>query len=329
VTAVPEQRWGITLPFAGVSLAEHKSLSNQLADAGYTDVWSAEAGPVDGLTPLAAIVVWEPRLRIATGVVSSFTRGPAVLASTAATMAELAPGRFTLGVGSSSDVIVRRHNGIGFERPFAHTADVVRFLRLAFSGERISRRFDTFEIDGYRLGRRLEQPPKIVVAALRERMLRLAGAEADGAMLNWVSPEDVRAMAPIVREHNAGADIVDRIMVCPTDDREIVSRLVKPIAATYTHVGVYRAFHEWRGRGDQLAASWAASDAGDRSAAAALVPDEVIDAMCVHGTPAECRRRLQEYVDAGVNVPVLALIAPDTDAPAAALALASALTADD
>lgn len=314
-------RWGLTFPLGGIPLAEQGPACRQLANAGYTDLWTAEAGRPDGLTPLAAAAVWEPTLHLGAGVVSSFTRGPAVLASTAATFADLAPGRFTLGVGSSSDLIVERQNGIAFEQPFSRTRDVVRFLRRALDGERVSGGFDTFDIGGFRLGS-VRERPRIVVAALRERMLELAGTEADGAMLNWVSPEDVRAMANIVRAANPDAEIIDRIIVCPSEDREQVERIVRPLAAVYTAVGVYRAFHTWRGRGDALAASWAAYDAGDRAEAAALIPSEVIDAMCVHGSPAACRQRLHEYVDAGVTVPVLAVLPPDGDVLGAALELA-------
>jgi probable F420-dependent oxidoreductase len=305
-----------------MALPDHRELVQQLEGWGYTDLWTAEGGQVDGLIPVATAAVWSPRLRLGTGVLSAFTRGPAVLATSAATMAELAPGRFTLGIGSSSDVIVAGHNGIAFDRPFSRVRDVVRFLKLAHDGERITERFDTFQIDGYRLGRRVEPRPTIVVAALRERMLRLAGDEADGVMLNWVSPDDIRDMAAIVRKGNPEAEVVDRIMVCPSPDREVVSRLVKPIAAVYTAVGVYREFHRWRGREELLAESWAAFDAGDRGRAAAAIPDEVVDAVCVHGTPAQCRERLRDYVEAGVTTPVIALLSPSGDVRGDVLALA-------
>ena len=318
------QRWGLTVPLAGIPLGRHRELLPLLADAGYSDVWTAEGGQLDGITPLAAASAWEPRLSLGVGVVSSFTRGPALLAGTAAAMAALAPGRFTLGIGSSSDVIVRQQNGIVFERPFSRTRDVVRFLRRAFAGERIDDHFDTFDISGYRLASAIEHPPKIVVGALRERMLSFAGAEADGAMLNWVSPDDVREMSAIVRAQRPDAEIIDRIMVCPTEDRTIVERLVRPIAAVYTAVGVYRAFHQSRGRGELLADSWAAYDAGDRVRAAEAIPSEVIDAMCVHGDPDTCRRRLGEYVAAGVTLPVLAVLSPSGDAIGDALRLAPA-----
>jgi probable F420-dependent oxidoreductase len=314
-------RWGITIPLAGISLRDHGSILEELTKVGYTDLWTAEGGQTDAVAPLAAAAAWVPSARLGTGVVSSFTRGPAVLASTAATMAQLAPGRFTLGVGSSSDIIVNRQNGLAFDRPLARTRDVVRFLKLALAGKKISQRFDTFEIDGYRLSQPPDSPPKILVAALRERMLGLAGAEADGAMLNWVSPADARELASIVRRSNPEAEIVARVMVCVTEDREEVRRIVKPIAMAYTSVGVYRAYHEWRGRGEALKESWSLVDSGDRRGAIEAIPDEVVDEMCVHGSADECRQRLLEYVDAGVSVPVLALVSANDDSAPNALAL--------
>lgn len=280
----------------------------KLARLGYSDVWTAEGGGAgDAFTPLA-IAATVPSLRLGVGVVSSFTRGPGVLAGTAASMSYLAPGRFSLGIGSSSDIIVQRWNGIPFERPYSRTRDLVRFLKAAFRGERITTDYETFSVKGFSLGSSLDPSPLIFVAALRERMLRLAGAEADGAILNWTSPEDVVKLSGIVREENPNAQIVDRIMVFPTEDSETVYRVVKPIAASYTVVGVYRAYHEWLGRRPLLEEAWAAWDAGDRKAAVAAIPDQVVDDLCIHGSPDSCRSRLNLYVQNGVDIPVIALI---------------------
>jgi alkanesulfonate monooxygenase SsuD/methylene tetrahydromethanopterin reductase-like flavin-dependent oxidoreductase (luciferase family) len=206
---------------------------------------------------------------------------------------------------------VQRWNSIPFERPYQRTHDLVRFLRAAFNGERIDEDFETFTVRGFRQGSPPEIPPPIVIAALQEKMLRLAGREADGAMINWVSAEDAGRLARIVRSENRGAEIIDRIMVCPSDDRAAIYRLLRPLVASYTSVGVYRRFHTWLGRGDALADTWRAWDAGDRSLAAEAVPDEVIDELCVHGSPEQCRAHIRRYIDHGVTTPVIALMRPD------------------
>jgi probable F420-dependent oxidoreductase len=223
----------------------------------------------------------------------------------AATMAELAPGRFALGVGSSSDVIVERWNATPFVEPYKRVRDTVRFLRAALTGEKVDAEYETFSVRGFRLGRHLELPPPIYVAALRPGMLRLAGREADGAILNWLSAQDVSKVVP---EVGAGKAIVARIFVCPTEDADRARYVGRIGIAAYLNVAVYAAFHEWLGRGPLLEAMWTAWRAGDRKAALAAIPDEVVDALVVHGSPEECRAHVQRYVDNGVTIPVLALL---------------------
>ena len=149
------QRWGMSIPFDTVPLSEHASWLGELADLGYTDVWSAEAGGTDGFTPLALAAAWEPRLRLGTAIVPVYLRGPGLLAHTAAAMAEAAPHRFALGLGTSSPVIVEQWNRLSFDRPYARARDTLRFLREAFTGEKVTREFETFSVRGVRLGRPL------------------------------------------------------------------------------------------------------------------------------------------------------------------------------
>ncbi|MGH9029519.1 MAG: LLM class F420-dependent oxidoreductase [Acidimicrobiales bacterium] len=303
-------RYGITVPFDEVPLAEHADWYRRLADLGYTDVWTGEANSADGFTPLALAAVAEPRLKLGTAVVPVYTRGPGLLAVQAATMAELAPGRFVLGVGSSSDVIVERWNAGRFVEPYKRVRDTVRFLRAALAGEKVDADFDTFSVHGFRLGRPVSEPPRILVAALRAGMLRLAGREADGAVINWLSADDVKQVVPEVGE---GKEIVARIFVCPTEDADRARFIGRIAIAAYLNVAVYAAFHEWLGRAELLEGMWSAWRGGDRKAAVAAIPDEVVDALIVHGSAAECRSHVGRYVDNGVTVPVLALLGGGDD----------------
>jgi probable F420-dependent oxidoreductase len=298
----------MTVPLDGVPLDRHPELYRELAGLGYTDLWSTESNGTDGFTPLALAAAAEPRLRLGTAIVSSFTRGPALLAQSAAAMAAAAPGRFVLGLGASSDVIVRRWNGIPFDKPYSRTRDVLRFLRAALAGERVTEQYETFSVSGFRLGLVPDTPPKIMIAALRERMLRLAAREADGVILNWVSPQDVKRIAAIVHDENPAAEIVARIMVCPSPDSGAVRAIVRPLVSGYFTVPVYRAYQAWLGHGDALSGMWRAWDAGDRKAATAAVPDDIVDSLCVHGSPDDCREQLTGYMSNGVTTPVLALL---------------------
>jgi probable F420-dependent oxidoreductase len=298
--------YGITIPFDRVPLSEHQSWFEELVDLGYSDVWSSEADGTDAFTPLALASAWTPSLRVGTAIVPAFTRGPALLAQSVAAMAEAAPGRFALGLGTSSDVIVKRWNDIDFERPFYRVRDTLRFLRAALSGERVDEAYDTFAVRGFRLGRPPAVVPPILVAALRPGMLHLAGREADGVILNWLAATDVPTA---IREVGAAKEIVARIFVCPSEDADAVRAQARRLIAAYLNVPVYAAFHEWLGRGPLLAGMWDAWKAGDRKAALAAIPDQVVDDLVIHGSPAEVRRKINAYVDNGVTTPVLALIA--------------------
>jgi probable F420-dependent oxidoreductase len=298
-------RYGMTIPFDGVPLDDHRAWYEELVELGYTDLWSSEAGGTDAFTPLALAAAWVPSMRLGAAIVPAYTRGPALMAMSAAAMAEAAPGRFVLGVGTSSNVIVESWNGIPFHKPYQRTRDIVRFLKQAMTGEKIDAQFETFTVRGFRLGRKPEVPPSILVAALRPGMLRLAGREADGAIINWLSADDVSKVVP---EVGPDKEIVARIFVCPSTDAVKVRAAGRFAIAAYLNVPVYAAFHEWLGRGAVLKPMWDAWKAGDRKAATAAIPDHVVDELIVHGSPEECREHIARYVANGVTTTALAIL---------------------
>jgi probable F420-dependent oxidoreductase len=298
----PPLRWGMTIPLDG-PLHEQRDRIVELEAMGYTDVWSAESNAHDAFTPLALASVWAPTLRLGTAIVPVYTRGPATLAQSVGSLAQAAPGRFALGIGSSSNVIVERWNGIPFEKPYEKVRDTLRYLRAALDGEKVD--------GGFRLGARPTEPVPILVAALREGMLRLAGREGDGAIINWLSADDVATVAPIVRKAAADAgrpepEICARIFVAPTTDRDTVRAMGKFAMAAYLTVPVYAAFHDWLGRGERLAAMHARWAEGDRKGALEAIDDDVVDQLIVHGSPDEVHEHLQRYIANGVTTLALA-----------------------
>src|SRR5580658_7075809 len=114
------KRWGMTLPLPVIPLAQQRDIIAGMPGLGYTDAWSAEVSGADAFTPLTLASQWSAELRLGTAIIPVYTRGPGLLAMSAATLADLAPGRFMLGIGTSSPVIVEQWNGIGFDRPYQH-----------------------------------------------------------------------------------------------------------------------------------------------------------------------------------------------------------------
>jgi probable F420-dependent oxidoreductase len=296
---VPELRWGLTLPFTGVPLADHEPLVRQAEAAGYDDFWSAESTGYDGFTPLALAAAWTERMRLGTGVVNPYTRGPALMAQSVSALADASRGRFVLGIGSSSDVIVERWNGIPFAKPLTRVRQAVEGLRPVLAGERGA--------GGFKLESAPAAPVPIVIAALRDRMLGLAGELGDGAFVNFLPISAVGHVVERIREGEARAgkepgsgEVVCRFFNVPRPADEAIG-FARFILAAYVTVPVYEKFFRALGWGERLDPMLAAWREGDRKLALERAPDELIREVFVFGGPDEQRARLEEFAAAGIT----------------------------
>ncbi len=318
-------RLGATVPLAGLTLAEHQRAVAELFELGFVEFWAGEADGLDAVVPLAAIAAWHPAARVATSILPVFTRGPGVLAMTAASMAELAPGRFTLGLGASSPIVVQAWNALDYERPLARTRDTVRFLTAALPGARVRENYETFVVDGFRLGRVPAQPPPLMLAALRPRMIELAAAETAGVISTWVAPDHVAKVAGVLHAARpAGATparLAVWVTIAPDHDAGQVRALAAPLIATYLNVPAYAAFHRWLGNEAPLAAMWRAWTAGDRRGALAAIDDALVEQFVIHGPAAHCRQRIDEYAAAGATE-IAVTVLPGVDPMSALRAVA-------
>jgi probable F420-dependent oxidoreductase len=295
-------RIALTIPFTGSSLRDLPPLVRRAEEAGYESLWSAESTDLDGFTPLVVAAEHTERVRLVTGIVSVYTRGPVLLAQTAAALADVSGGRFTLGLGASSNVIVERWNGIPFERPLAKVRETVDELRTLLAGERGR--------GGFKHSTPPEQPVPIVLAALRDRMLRLAADRADGVFANFLPLSGVQR---VVEELGApDKELACRFFVV-TGPEEQALATAKRVFVAYATVPVYAEFFRWLGRGDDIAPVVEAWEGGDRARALELAPEELVREIFLLGPIEEQRARLAEFGEEGITTAVLALVAP-TDA---------------
>jgi probable F420-dependent oxidoreductase len=305
---MPDTRWALTLPFTGVALHDHRPLIERAEQAGFDDLWSGETNGPDGFAPLLLAAAWTERMRLGTGVVNVFTRGPAVLAQHAATLQDASRGRFCLGIGSSSNVIVERWNGIPFERPLTKVRETVEVLRTVLAGERSP--------SGFKLESAPDPPPPIYVAALRERMLRLGGAIGDGVFVNFLPLSSLPAVIAQIRAGESeagrpegGSDVLCRFFCIPQPPEQGLP-LARWMFAAYATVPVYEAFFRWLGWGEAIDPMVEAWSSGDRERARELAPEELIREIFIFGEPDEQKARFAEFVAGGITTPVLTPICP-------------------
>jgi probable F420-dependent oxidoreductase len=319
----PPRRWGLTVPFTAVPLSEHPELYRRAEALGYDDLWSGETPTgTDGFTPLAQAAAATERMRLVTGIVNPFTRGPGVLAQSAAALQEASAGRFVLGLGSSSNVLVERFNGMKFERPLSKVREAVEFLRpvLSVPAEK--------GFGGMRLERPVSEPVPIVLAALRGKMLALAAEIADGAFTNFLPLSGLPQVVEALREgertagrESSSTELACRFFVLPGPAEQGLL-LARGMFSAYGSVPVYAAFFRWLGFAEEIDPMVKSYEEGDRTRAAELAPEDLMREIFVMGSPDEIRARIEEFLDGGITTAVLTPIASPDQLPELLEALA-------
>jgi alkanesulfonate monooxygenase SsuD/methylene tetrahydromethanopterin reductase-like flavin-dependent oxidoreductase (luciferase family) len=295
---------------------------------GYESAWVAEGHGGDQFAVLAACALATTRIRLGTAISSVFVRTAPTLAMAAATVDHLSGGRFILGLGTSHREQVEPEHGVRFERPTARLRDTVAVVRQLLREGVASFRGETLAIERFDLWFEPRRPTlPIYVAALFPRMLEICGEIADGALLTWPTLEAPGRAAQHVARGAAGAGR-------PAEAIDIASLLPCAVAASRREalaeirpaVGFYAGFFPRYNRllaesgfpeaAAEIKAAW---DAGERDRAIQLVPDALIDAVALAGTPAECQDRLARYRAAGLRLPIVSPRVTGPDARRAAI----------
>jgi probable F420-dependent oxidoreductase len=309
-------------PTYGVTFASLMGLGPPLApkvaaraaELGYRQFWTAETTGPEAFAILAAGGAAAPDLGLGTGVLALQLRTPMIVAMAGATLQSLHPeSDIVLGVGISSPVVTERWHGVPYcDRPLARTREYVTLVHECLGGESVTFKGDFYECSRFRLGVRLgDRRPKVVIGALNERMLQLAGEVADGVLLNYLpashvgwSVEQVRAGEARAGRAEGSTTIYAYVhlgVAARTDGIDLARRDL----FSYSVVDAYARNFERAGFASEVAAVRERHAAGDREGALAAVSDEFVDAIDIMGDPDQVRASMQAYVDAGVDVPIL------------------------
>ena len=306
---MPEKRPGLTLPLDGVPLSEHTDILREARDLGYRDLWSYEVAGRDGFTPLAQAAMVVPEMRLGIAIANVFSRGPATLAMHACALNELAPGRFSLGIGMGSPATVEHWNGVPYRQLRPRMEEYLAILRGAFAGERVDFAGETISVKGLRLEYPPEQALPIYVAALGPKMLHFAGEKGDGMITNWLGPDDVPAVMEALHagvraagKDPAGYEVAARVFVCVDEPNEALDTFVRRTTAGYLNVPAYANFQRWLGHAEALGPMWDAWASGDRRGAVAVAPERLMSEVFISGSAEERNEHIQRYYDAGIDV---------------------------
>ena len=296
---------------SGPELAGYARAAEQ---AGFDSIWVTERYfHEETFSLLGHLAASTDRMALGVGVVNPFTRHPALLAMAAATIDRLSAGRMVLGLGRSDGWLIRDRLGLSYESSLSDLERAAGTVRALLSGRSVRIGEAT---DPVRLAvPPVQSPPRIYLAAIGPRALRLAGAIADGVILNAYSPvgyvewavREIRLAAEGAGRDPHEVEIACMIVVRLTDDPgPLMPGLRRRVARLLAEPGMGRLLLGRAGLDAGIADSIAALDAGGESEeAAALVPEELVGRMYVMGSAAECLGRLDQYRRAGVTHPLL------------------------
>lgn len=287
-------------------LAGFPRLAGDIESAGFDGIWIGEVNGIDAVTAATLVATGTESADVGV-VLNVFTRAPTALAMTAASLGRVAEGRLHVTLGVASPLLVERWAGIPYRQLHARLRDVLQFLRVALTGERVTGEFATFTSGGFTLPSPPSRPPQLLVAACGPRALALAATAADGVVLNWVTPADLDRVEPLPADRARVSFVVP---VCPTPDRPTMETVMRPVVGDYLQAPAYAEQQRRLGRGDALGPMWDAWAAGDRRAAHAAVPAAVLDELVVWGSPEECRTQLAEMARTTGARPIAAYFAP-------------------
>jgi F420-dependent oxidoreductase-like protein len=286
--------------------------------------WVAEAWGSDAPAPLGYLAARTSRILLGSGILQVGTRTPTAIAMTAMTLAELSESRFLLGLGSSGPQVIEGLHGVPFARPVTRMRETLAVIRQVFAGEKVDHHGELVRVPlpgGEGRPMRLTMAPNedipIYLAALAPNMLRLTGEVADGWLGTSFVPEGADAYFGYLREGAArgGRQVTDldicqgaEVAFAADEDelRHMVAGRRKELAFSLGGMGsastnFYNDAYSRQGWAEVAAEVRAAWLAGDRTAATALVTDDMVLATTLIGTEPMVRDRLRTWQAAGVD----------------------------
>ncbi|MCY4551783.1 MAG: LLM class flavin-dependent oxidoreductase [Defluviicoccus sp.] len=325
---------GFGVSFDGfASFADALALARRAEEAGADGLWMAEhLGYRQSLVSCTAFALRTARARVVPTAISPYLWSPVSVAMAMATIAEAAPGRVALALGSGNPMFLAEA-GAKLERPLTAMREFIACLRQLWSGEPGAYRGEMFRLDGMRMAFLPPEPIPLYLAAMGPRMLRLAGALADGVVLSAGLTVDYCARSLAMVE--AGAREAERdpaalrraayVYIAVDPDRAAAVERLRPKIAFMMRNDFVAPSVAGSGITIDRDAVKAAISRRDMGAAASLIPDEAVEAFGVCGAPGDCAARIAGYRAAGVEEIVL-LIAGDAAGEAAALDLVRSLS---
>lgn len=287
--------FGIKLASHYVSISDVLTLAERVESRGYDSVWTTEGRTApDAVTTTAAIAARTQRVRIGTSVLNPFSRSPALLAITAASIDNISRGRFIFGIGAGDPMLLERQ-GIPFQKPLTRVRECIHIVRELLAGKNVTYDGQTLRVKDLELDfGPYDGPIPVYVGATGPRALRQAMQIADGLLLNTCVPRPaVEQIIDSARRAGSGVRVMGNVVVCMDYDPDVALRRSRPLVVNY--LTRFDAVAKASGLPGSLIDRIATARATSMDDACELLPDDCVRQLVAVGDPEECRRWIREY----------------------------------
>jgi F420-dependent oxidoreductase-like protein len=285
-----------------------------IEDAGYDMVVVPEIWGRDSFTFIAQALQVTSKLKFATGIVNIYSRSPATLAMTAASLAELSEGRFVLGLGASGPKVIEDLHGIPYGKPLKRTREVVAIIRTLLNNERLNFSGDYFKVKDFKLSIHNEYKIPIWIASLGPKNIELTGEIADGWYPIWAPKSKFGELMDYIQKGlNTGGKkrqdftVAPFLISCTSENPELTTKLAQKHIAYY--IGKMGSFYfdlAVRMGYSKEAEGIRNNYLQDREKAASFVSTDMLKDLTITGTIEEAQKNMNEWEEL-TDVPLIAL----------------------
>ena len=279
-----------------------KVLSKYSADS----IWIPETWGMDCCSILSHVSDIAKKPNLGSSIINIYSRSPALVAMSSATLDTISGGRFTLGLGTSSKAIVEDWHGLEFSSPLERMREYVEIMRLVMSGQKVTYGGKFFNLKNFGLlikPRRTRIP--IYLAAINKKMVELTWEIADGVIF-YLRPLPELKLTIEKMQSKKKIDVTCQLITCVSMDSQKAIDRAKQTIAFYVSVGkIYREFLASNGFKKETTTIFDEYKKNGLKNNHEFVTDKMVHSLSVCGTPEDVRKKIPQFIEAGIDLPIL------------------------
>jgi len=280
--------------------------SRKLNELKPDTVWIPETWGMENFSMLSMASKENSFSKIGSSIVNIYSRSPSLIAMGAATVDTISNKRLVLGLGTSSQPLVEDFHGDKFERPLKRMKEYVEIIRLILSGKTVNYSGEIFSLENFSL---LIKPPRdripIYLAAVNQKMVELTWKIADGVIF-YLRPKSEIKTTLAKMQNQKKIDSSLQIITCVNVDSVKAMVRAKKTLAFYVSVGkIYREFLASNGFENETKNIFEEYEKNGLQSIYELVPESMVNELCIAGTPAESKTQLRQFRETGIDLPII------------------------